>query len=424
MDHGGSQKRRHKSVANVDNISNLPDVIKDKVLCCLPIKEAVKTCLLSRKWRYTWASMTELIFREDDFSLGNGNEDGESNKFVHFVIMFLSLHDGPILKFELNARRVHMFSPGGHIHRWMLMLSRNGVQEIQIKTKIWRNYKIPSSFFSCGALEYACLQGCIFQLPPLFTGFKRMHTLHFIDFCAAENNIGELVASCPNLEKLVLSRLLSFADISIHSTKLKVLRIDGMFKHLNLVTPHVSSAVINLQVNTGYVPRAGCNFNLSEFIGSLLDIENISLLGHAFECAAHGIVPGKLPRLLNRLAEITLEIDLGNLKEAKAAHCLFQVSPNLRRLELKLMCRGYSVPTSTFWDSIDHQAGLFKNLDTIVMSNFTGSCAESGFVKLLLEDAPVLRTARIEDKNKLDKESLKLLLKMRRASKDAEVILL
>ena len=161
------------------------------------------------------------------------------------------------------------------------MLSRNGVKEIQIRTKIWRNYKIPSSFFSCEELEYACLQGCIFQLPPQFTGFKRIHTLHFIDFCTTENNIGELVARCPNLEKLILSRLLSFADISILSTRLKILRVDGMFKHLSLVTPHVSSAAINLQV--GYVPRAGWNFNLSQFISSLLDIENISLLGHAFE---------------------------------------------------------------------------------------------------------------------------------------------
>ena len=45
---------------------------------------------------------------------------------------------------------------------------------------------------------------------------------------------------------------------------------------------------------------------------------------------------GKLPRLLNRLTEITLEIDLGNLKEANAAHCLFQVAPNLRRVELQV----------------------------------------------------------------------------------------
>jgi len=239
--------------------------------------------------------------------------------------------------------------------------------------------------------------------------------------------------------------------------------------------------VINLRVNSGYVPRAGSNFNLSQFIGSLLDIENISLLGHAFEvwtkklphhsaypdfyyltvesygrwhlatlqCAAHGIVPGKLPRLLNQLTEITLELDLGNLKEANAAHCLFQIAPNLRRMELQvrpmkiltllhlmnlrlfliiftlqLMHRGYSAPTSNLWDSVDHQDCLFKNLYTVVMNNFTGSCAESGFLELLLKDAPVLRSARIEDNNKLDKESLKRILKMRRASKDAEIILL
>lgn len=159
-------------------------------------------------------------------------------------------------------------------------------------------------------------------------------------------------------------------------------------------------------------------------------------------------MPGKLPRLLNQLMEITLELDLGNLKEANAAHCLFQIAPNLQRIELQvrlmkipallhlmnlrlltfftlqLMRRGCSSPTSNFWDSVDHQDCLFKNLYTLVMNNFTGSCAESGFLKLLLEDAPVLRSARIEDNNKLDNESLKRILKMRRASKDAEIILL
>jgi hypothetical protein len=91
---------------------------------------------------------------------------------------------------------------------------------------------------------------------------------------------------------------------------------------------------------------------------------------------------------------------------------------------LQLIYRGYGTSTSNFWDSIDHQAGLFNNLDTVALNNFAGSCAESGFLKLLLEDAPALRTVQIKDNNKLDKESLKRLLKMRRASKNAEVIIL
>lgn len=175
-------------------------------------------------------------------------------------------------------------------------------------------YKIPSCFFSCDELVYAYMWACVFQLPPLFKGFKRLHTLHLEDFCASGNNIGDLVASNPNLEKLILSRLLSFADINIRSAKLEILTIDDLFNHLNLHTPHLTSAVIKLWVETAYASKAGCNCNLSQLVGSLSDVQNITLLGRVFECLAHGFLPRKLPNLFNRLTAITLEIDVGNLR--------------------------------------------------------------------------------------------------------------
>jgi hypothetical protein len=58
------------------------------------------------------------------------------------------------------------------------------------------------------------------------------------------------------------------------------------------------------------------------------------------------------------------------------------------------------------------------------MIDFTGSSAELGFLKLILEDAPVLRKVEIKDKGKLGKDDFKNLLKMRRASKDAEIVIL
>jgi fructose-1-phosphate kinase PfkB-like protein len=57
------------------------------------------------------------------------------------------------------------------------------------------------------------------------------------------------------------------------------------------------------------------------------------------------------------------------------------------------------------------------------MINFTGSGAELGFLKLILEDAPVLKRAFINDNGKLGKDDLKNLLKLRRASKDAEIVI-
>jgi hypothetical protein len=57
------------------------------------------------------------------------------------------------------------------------------------------------------------------------------------------------------------------------------------------------------------------------------------------------------------------------------------------------------------------------------MTNFTGSFAELGFLKLLLEDAPVLRKVIISDKG-LDRGVFQNLLKMRRTSKEAEIVIL
>ena len=82
------------------------------------------------------------------------------------------------------------------------------------------------------------------------------------------------------------------------------------------------------------------------------------------------------------------------------------------------------VPTVNIWGSIDRQVCLFQNIHAVGMINFTSSCAERGFLKLILEDAPVLRKVEIKDNGKLGKDALKNLLKMRRASNDAEIVIL
>ncbi|KQK06252.1 hypothetical protein BRADI_2g25333v3 [Brachypodium distachyon] len=350
-----------KSVTDNDIIGNLQEALKDKILCCLPIKEAVRTCLLSRNWRYTWASMTELMFSTDEFTSENGNADDGAFRFLMFTNMFLSLHNGPVLKkFGLKTRGTQIIYTGGHIYRRMVMLSRDRIKEIQLNLR-----------------QFLHLQACHFtssQLPPLSKGFKHLHTLHLI---------------CLNLEELAIFKFISIADINIHSTKLKKLTIDGNFEHLNLHAPYLASATIRLIFHTGDASNARCDFNLSQFIDSRLDAENIILHGQIFE------------------------IDLGNVMEADLALCLFQHAPNLRFIVLKLISRNTIVSTANFWESINRQ-------------NFTGSSAELGFLKLLLGlgDAPVLRTVEIRGKKKLQEDAFKNLLKMRRASKDAKIVVI
>ncbi|VAH07451.1 unnamed protein product [Triticum turgidum subsp. durum] len=427
MDHGSSPTKICKSVVDEDIISNLPEALRDKILCCLPIKEAVGTCLLSRTWRYTWASMTELMFRTADFASGNDSAD-DDRRFLKFTDMFLFLHNGPILKFCLNTVANEMVSTGGHLYRWMLMLSRNKIKEIQLQTSIRDSYKVPSSFFSCDELEYVYLRACVFtslHLPPPSKGFKQLHTLRLEYVTVEGNSLGDLVASCPNLEKLNIRGLCSQSNINIRSTKLKVLKIEGWFTHLNLHAPYLTSVWIGLELNsdTDGASTTRCNFNLSPFIASLSDVETIRFHGHILERVEHEFLILKQPKLFNRLTEISLEINLGDLKEANFALCLFQHAPNLRFVKLKLISRNSAGPTVHFWESIDRDVCLFQNVEVLGLFDFTGSVAELGFLKFLLEGAPVLRKLGIIDKG-LDRNVLKYLLKLRRTSKDAELLIL
>lgn len=438
MDHGHSSTKICKSVADEDIISNLPDDLKDKILCCLPIKEAVGTCLLSRNWRYTWTSMTELMFSGDDFASENGNADDDSasengiaddddvSRFLKFTDMFLSLHNARILKFELDSSGIQI-STGGHIDRWMLILSRKKIKELRLETSAHANYKIPSCFFSCDELEYVHLSNCIFttsHLSVLCKGFKQLRTLHLEYFGFEGDNFGDLVASCPNLEKLTLYWLICSGNINIHSTTLKTLTFHGLFNHLNLHTPYLTSAVIKRKRVTADATMVDCNFNFSQFIASISDVENIVIHGPIFECAEDEFFVLKPTKLFYRLTAISLDLDLGNLKEANFALCLFRHAPSLQHINLKHTSKKSMVPPVHFWESIDHQVCLFQNVHAVCMINFSGSCAELGFLKLILEDAPLLRKVEIKDNVKLGKDDLKNLLKMRRASRNAEIVIL
>ncbi|KAF5727782.1 hypothetical protein HS088_TW22G01479 [Tripterygium wilfordii] len=44
-----------------DIISDLPGNIIDNILTCLPIRDAVRTSILSRKWRFKWLDLSQLV---------------------------------------------------------------------------------------------------------------------------------------------------------------------------------------------------------------------------------------------------------------------------------------------------------------------------------------------------------------------------
>ncbi|KAJ0823230.1 putative F-box domain, leucine-rich repeat domain superfamily, F-box-like domain superfamily [Helianthus annuus] len=50
---------------NSDIISTLPQNIIEDILTRMPIRDALRTSVLSMRWRYTWRGMPKLTFTDD-----------------------------------------------------------------------------------------------------------------------------------------------------------------------------------------------------------------------------------------------------------------------------------------------------------------------------------------------------------------------
>jgi hypothetical protein len=82
-------------------ISALPDDVLHHVLSFLPAEDAVRTCVLARRWRHLWKSATGLRIW-----FGHGNEPPSMEKFRQFVIHLLLLRkrDSSLHTCELRLR--------------------------------------------------------------------------------------------------------------------------------------------------------------------------------------------------------------------------------------------------------------------------------------------------------------------------------
>lgn len=51
-----------REAPGIDRLSNLPKDALDQILVRLPIRDLVRTSILSRKWRFVWSSIPDVTF--------------------------------------------------------------------------------------------------------------------------------------------------------------------------------------------------------------------------------------------------------------------------------------------------------------------------------------------------------------------------
>ncbi|CAI9278683.1 unnamed protein product [Lactuca saligna] len=128
-----------------DRISTLPQDTIEKILTHMPIQDALRTSILSRKWRHWWKGMPKLVFDDNYLNTSSSSKEIRKYKFV-----------------------------------------KQKYQETNL-------------------LEHLHFTHCFVELPITFNGFITLRSLKLCDVVISAKMLQQLLTNCPILEEFILT---------------------------------------------------------------------------------------------------------------------------------------------------------------------------------------------------------------------------
>ncbi|ONH98373.1 hypothetical protein PRUPE_7G247200 [Prunus persica] len=284
LDESGKRKKiikddDHKVVE--DRISELPYEVVVSIVSLLPLREAVATSILSRRWRYVWSSTTtlnlETVNFEDPETVNyfcqldyDKRDQEEGQKYVNWVNHVLEQHSGQsIERFRVIFFLDNEFSSS--IDKWVQFAMEKRVQTLELDLLTtgggWHDddYTFPYKLLGMEKEEFASN-----GIPSLGSGgyynnigFKSLKVIHFRHVGVTGEVVEFFLSNCPLLERLSL-------DVAKNLVNLRVVGPSIALKYLEI---KYCQRLRNIEI---------CDSNIVSFIycGSLipLHLKNVPLL--------------------------------------------------------------------------------------------------------------------------------------------------
>jgi hypothetical protein len=213
-------KRRHMH-RRIDLISCLPDELLEIVISLLPTKFAVRTTVLSSRWRSLWRSVPlSLDLHQEFFYL--------AHKRHNAITQILTTHPGPARRVSLNV-----FYPCQNIDTtcdiWFRSPALDGLEDLKFYGGE-RMCLLPQSALRLApTLRIACIGSCYFPeidvVPTLL--LPRLKHLKLWHVTISEAAIHRLLAGCIALDGLELLAIQGFNSLRIVSPNLRSIRVSG-----------------------------------------------------------------------------------------------------------------------------------------------------------------------------------------------------
>ncbi|TYG77835.1 hypothetical protein ES288_D02G007600v1 [Gossypium darwinii] len=187
-----------------DRISNFPDHIRCHILSFLPIKEAVRTSIISTKWRYLFASISTVVF---DTYLLCGLTHRNVDSFKNFVDRLLKFPGQLSLDcFRLRADEIASWNDGDHdfdVSGWIcgavcraLLFTCHSLLTLTLTAKDSKIIEVPSEV-CLRNLKTLCITYSVLVGDSLNSLISNCHVLEDLAFDEYSNYV--VVINAPNL---------------------------------------------------------------------------------------------------------------------------------------------------------------------------------------------------------------------------------
>ncbi|KAH6756220.1 hypothetical protein C2S53_004319 [Perilla frutescens var. hirtella] len=215
---------KSKSIKTGDRPSELPDSLIFHIFWLLPMRDVVRTTILSKHWRNLWTTIPCLNF--DNYSIHEFDTNGRFREFVNRALIFW--RGIKIQKFKINFFSQDLKEPFvSDIDMWVRFAKDNKAEELYLHQMfICQTYSVPQYLFSSfSSLKVLSLKGCSLKI----NGNVRWNQLKSLTIDSDEVDedvINQVLCSSPRLEECFLT-LYEMRNMSIRSSSLKKLSFNN-----------------------------------------------------------------------------------------------------------------------------------------------------------------------------------------------------
>ncbi|KAL3653040.1 hypothetical protein CASFOL_002721 [Castilleja foliolosa] len=258
------------SEMSIDRLSALPDDILIHILSFLGLKESVVSSVLSKRWKFLWTELPELIF------VDLNQEIEKIHEFVAVVNKALLTRSRIHLrKFDV-CFRYYGGSVSSDVDSWVDFAVKNKVEEVCLYLNSMAEdelYELPETMYSNSSLTRFSVRGCLMDTLTKIE-WQSLTRLEIEDTEVLQHVIENILSGCPVLHTMDLDECWGFSCLDIKSQNLKELKVhdreeDENGPLLEISAPYVQTLDISFNAegrklvlrNTKSLVRAKFDFN-------------------------------------------------------------------------------------------------------------------------------------------------------------------